>query len=303
MKTLLSLFIIITTIVLSVSSLEALTVGSPILPEEKGVFTSSFEGDYIVYRGYLKEYIYIRNDSSGNVIKVGELKTGEDVRDIEGESYLALSSISYSLTDNLGIFLKGGGVLSDWRLDWYQDEVKNSETNIESDWGVAVGGGIKAALLEFKNDWNIGICLSYLFFRNDTTEYTKRNDTGKKYRIEEWAVIQNFWEGVDSAVYKDDHKIHQWQAAIYLSKQIKNILPYVGVKYFDFRTKYEAKIEGFDDNGTLIGTEKRTIKTESDGNVGVFAGIDCQFTEDVIFSIEGCFVDEVVGSASLTLIF
>lgn len=300
MRIFLSLIIAFSVLFISIPRLSAFTVTEW---QDKGIFTTGFEGKYLRHKGKLHEYTYTRNDSSGKVIKQGGFIPGEDIQDVEGESYLALASMSYNVTDNLEIFLQGGGVLSDWQLDWYENNVEMSRTNIESDWGVAAGGGVKSRILKFKGNWEIGVSLSYLLFLNGTTEYTKRHDSGIKYQIEDWAVIEKFWEGVDSVEYKDGQKIHQWETAIYLSKRLNNLQPYIGVKYFDFRNKYEAKLEGFNSSGTLIGKEKRIIETKSDGNVGVFAGINYQLSEDFILGLEGTFIDEITGEAGLTLIF
>ncbi len=300
MKILLSLIIAFLVLFISIPRLSALTVTEW---QDKGIFTTGFEGRYIRHKGNLHEYTYTRNDSNGKLIKQDGLMPGEESQDIEGESYLGLASLSYNLTDNLEIFLQGGGVLSDWQLDWYENGIKINQTNIESDWGGAAGGGIKSRILQLKGNWEIGVCLSYLLFLNGTTEYTKRHDSGEKHKIEDWAVIERFWERVDSVEYKDGQKIHQWETAIYLSKRFNSFQPYLGVKYFDFRNKYEAKLEGFDADGNFIGEEKRTIETKSDGNVGVFAGIKYQLSEDFVLGLEGTFVDEITGEAALTLIF
>jgi|GEM_PF-2877729 len=286
-----------------IPSLDALPAGNPISPQAKGTFTTTFEADYTRPEGKLEEFSYTRCNASGGIISQGGLTSGEDVRGVEGEIYLPLAATAYSFRDNFDIFFKVGGAFADWQLDWYQDGAKVSRTDLESDWGVALGGGIRARLIEFKDDWKIGMSLSYLWFKTDAAERTTRDNTGRKYKIQDWAVNQKFWSGVHSANFKDDQNVHQWQSALYLSKPFNKFLPYLGIKYFDFLSKYEGTIEGFDAGGVSLGTEKRTIKTKSKRNVGVFAGIDYQFNEDIIFSFEGSFIDELAGSASVTLVF
>ena len=301
---LLTIFISLLLVLISFSEkVDALGVGSPLLPQKKGAFTTGFEAGYTRHQGRLDEYSYTRLDASGIVTVQGGLVSGEDVRDVEGETYLALASLSYALMDNAEIFLKAGGALSDWQLDWYQDGAKVSRTDIDSDCGCAVGGGIKTNLIEFKDEWKLGLSLSYLWFQTATNEFTTRDNTGRKYRIEDWAVEQNFWNGVSTANYKDDQDVQQWQASLYISKPIDKYLPYAGIKYFDFRTEYEAELRGLDSSGNLVGTEDRSIKTKAKGTVGVFAGLDCYFNEDVTFSLEASFVDELSTQASITLVF
>jgi len=88
-------------------------------------------------------------------------------------------------------------------------------------------------------------------------------------------------------------ELEEWQIALEVAYQYKQIVPYVGVKYGDATGEAVATING----------AKFKNDFENEDNVGIFVGGDIIINDSITANIEGRFIDETALSLAGTVRF
>jgi len=176
--------------------------------------------------------------------------------------YRTMLQVGYGLFDFFEVYVKLGGADYKFRTD-IEDQFGNPEgvAKINTKWGFAYGGGLKAAY-EFKDGpvkgLLVGADMQYLRHR-------------QKFRARTTDLI-----GEDTSTGKVT--LQEWQFGPFVGYKIMKFLPYVGVKYSDVRLKFKG--------------EEETIKFKADDHVGAFVGLTYDIIPQVKLNLEGRFIDE-----------
>ena len=97
----------------------------------------------------------------------------------------------------------------------------------------------------------------------------------------------------DASLTSSKFELEEWQIALEVAYQYKQVVPYVGVKYGDATGEAEATING----------AKFKNDFENKDNVGIFVGGDIMINDSVTANIEGRFIDETALSLAGTVRF
>ena len=97
----------------------------------------------------------------------------------------------------------------------------------------------------------------------------------------------------DGYLTSTEFKLEQWQIALAVAYQYKQIVPYVGVKYSD--ASGEATVTTNDGSGKY--------KFENEDKVGIFVGGDIIINDSMTVNAEGRFIDETALSLGGTVRF
>jgi len=89
-------------------------------------------------------------------------------------------------------------------------------------------------------------------------------------------------------------EVREWQAALYVTKNLDGVTPYGGVKYSDARIKHD--IYGREMSGDIHNFHQG-IDVEAKDNVGLFVGADFEVIPGRLnVSVEGRFIDETAAT-------
>ncbi len=97
----------------------------------------------------------------------------------------------------------------------------------------------------------------------------------------------------DASLTASKYELLEWQVALEVAYQYKQIVPYVGVKYSDSDGKAQATING----------NPFQVDFENKDNVGIFVGGDIVMNDYATLNIEGRFIDETALSLAGTVRF
>ena len=101
------------------------------------------------------------------------------------------------------------------------------------------------------------------------------------------------YESDSSLMTSSKYELGDWQVALEVAYQYKQIVPYVGVKYSGATGEATATI-----NGT-----KYKYDFENENDIGIFAGGDFTINDSVTVNAEGRFIDETALSLAGTVRF
>lgn len=194
-----------------------------------------------------------------------ESDTGSNKLSFEGDRFLFKPTVS--VFENLDIYVKVG---------IGKDEVEDSSQNlkVESEVGVAYGGGLRANLASWdESGVYLGLDAQYLRF-----------DTG----IDNVNISSTNYSSVSG-----DFTVDQWQVSLFMVKEFFQVTFYGGGDYSDSSVKYNYDTSGQSGNN----------KGENEYVVGALAGVNVHITDEVIFFTEGHFIDETSISFGLNARF
>ncbi len=89
------------------------------------------------------------------------------------------------------------------------------------------------------------------------------------------------------------YELEQWQIALEVAYEYKQIVPYVGAKYSDATGEATATISGSSFKNDF----------ENEDNVGIFVGSDILINDSMTLNVEGRFIDETALSLAGTVRF
>ena len=192
---------------------------------------------------------------------VGGTGTGPPTCHIK-HMYRTMLHVGYGIFDFLEIYVKLGGADYKFRTD-IEDQFGNPEgvAKINTKWGFAYGGGVKAAY-EFKDGSVKGLLVGA------DVQYLRHK---QKYRA-------NFTDSDGEDTSTGKVTFQEWQFGPFVGYKIMKFLPYVGVKYSDVRLKFREGGE--------------TTKFKADDHVGAFVGLTYDIIPQVKLNLEGRFIDE-----------
>jgi opacity protein-like surface antigen len=169
----------------------------------------------------------------------------------DGNMFRTISRISYGLFDDLDFYVDLG--LADV-------EGRSADFKSKTDTGFVWGLGLKKTC-ELSENWFAGVNAEYLHHKHDA-------------RIS-WGGYK--WEATST--------FQEWHVAPFLAVRTGRLVPYVGLKYSDFRAEVD------------------NAKFKADNNFGMFVGTDCKITDNFSVNVEGRFIDETALSIACSYKF
>lgn len=97
----------------------------------------------------------------------------------------------------------------------------------------------------------------------------------------------------DASLTSSKYELEEWQVALEIAYQYKQIVPYVGVKYSDATGEATATVDSTSYKNDFEGED----------NVGIFVGGDIVINDSLTANVEGRFIDETALSLAGTLRF
>ncbi|MCU0652261.1 MAG: hypothetical protein MUC39_04905 [Candidatus Omnitrophica bacterium] len=252
------IFVLISMVVMATVPAQAASVGSP-QTEGQGKIATALEWSYIFNRdlGYKTATRPIGNDNYNPV----------NFRIVRG--YDVVSKISYGIFDFMDVYIKLGVANYGFKGDVYLGDTQKVYEDLSARDSFLYGGGFKLAY-ELKKGWIVGCDAQYL-----------ASDHELDFRA------TNLTSGAISTARYIDCKIQEWHVAPYIAKKIAAFTPYLGARYSDLRM-----------NQKNPNDPKRwdNLVFRATYNVGVFTGIDWNFSKSFKLNVEGRFVDETAIS-------
>lgn len=213
----------------------------------------------------------LRVAAEADFVSERELDVANESVELEAKFYSA--KISYNIVKRFDIYALLGTV-SDAEIT----EKSGSDTyKYFFDDDFAWGLGITALIYEFDNGLRIGADGKY---RSAEVDLTEIDVNGTRYGIADISNIAGDFE--------------EWQVALGITREFGESVrfsPYAGVKYSD--VEVQAK-------GTISGTTYETDNVNSKDTVGVFAGTEITFTDNLSVYAEGRFIDEQAVAVGLS---
>jgi len=213
----------------------------------------------------------IKGEALVDIVFERELDLSNDNAKMEGQWYLAKASVNLiEKIDVYGLLGTAKLKLKDWTASNY---------DMESDYALAWGGGVKVLLYETE-EYGDGIL---------------RIGVDGNYRQYEPGIEKVEQSGTEiSNVSEKEFEYREWGVGLGLSYTLDQLTPYVGVKYSDCETRMRLK----------FGNTDITKKTANSKEVvGVFVGADYLFAENIALNLEGRLIDETALNVGLKINF
>jgi hypothetical protein len=198
-----------------------------------------------------------------------------------------MTKISYGLIDNLDIYVKLGiarpetKIIVDGAATWTGGGPTNVHAigRYKADTSLAYGAGIKGTL-PLRYGLFVGCDAQYVQHKHGygATLYGAYGGGGQQ------GEFYREWTG--------HYLIREWHVAPYVGQKITNLIPhtnfipYVGMKYSDFRERGKDFFN-------------RTESYRADDYIGFFGGLDCEVFDNLTLNIEGRVFDEPALLAAL----
>ena len=133
--------------------------------------------------------------------------------------------------------------------------------------------------------WGLGA--AYVLYEREYMNGVLRVGVDGKYR--------QFRPDIDSVQqYREDVRatntelsFKEWQAALGLSYQYKNYVPYCGLKYSNMKSHIAFNYDG------IMRSDKGV---HADDTIGLFYGIDVLLTDSLSLNVEGRAIDETAAN-------
>jgi len=231
------------------------------------------QGQYKFGLGLDQEVIYRRDlefrSTDLELLRVpgGLLPVETDKLEID-EGYRTVIKVSFGFLSWLDMYAKLGVNTYEAETDFKALGTPFADLKTKAKWDFSFGGGLKMAHT-FKNGAFIGGDIQYIRQKQDLKGSTRLFGTPLVTRLEG----KDTWQ--------------EWHVASCVGYNIKNFLPYVGVRYSDVRLKTTIAAPG-----STFGGE---IEFKADNHFGTFLGLVYKIG-DFSLNVEGRFVDETALS-------
>jgi hypothetical protein len=227
-----------------------------------------------------KGIIYDKGDMDFTVTASGEIDLTFDQKfdnqDNSTEYYFFGMKAGLLVAERFMPYAMLGGASADKQ----QFQIGGRKVRWDTDYDYAWGLGCTAMLFEKKlSNLNKGILRIGI-----DGKYRQSDLDVKKIKIDDNTALKATDPNVNAATYE----LRQWQAALGVSYQIDQIVPYFGVKYSGSGGKATAAVEGDD----------FTYKFDNRYKVGMFVGGDLVVNDSFTLNIEGRFIDETALTLS-----
>jgi len=259
------------------------------------------DGDYFdeVYTSYGSAYTYKRN-----------------WEDIKNKSNLLLQKVCYEILDKFDVYGKLGisdknivyteyidyyrfSASDDWDRSSSREDIENNNFHTSFVWSL----GLKGTLYESTNGLKVRANVQYLGLENELkfSDYEDREENSTSSAIVKSKRSQKF-----------ETSQTQWQIALTICQQIKQILPYAGVEYIDAKIKWdyanEVETGAYDkDTGSLILSDKviqkRHAEFKPEKNWNGILGVRYLIKEYASLNLEGKSFGELSFSTSANIKF
>ncbi len=231
-----------------------------------------------------QEFLFDRN------MNTGMYDNGDTEFKADFEVSRTMLKAAFGILDNVDIYAKVG--VADFKGDSnvkYFDDAwvggvdigkwkQNGETapayGVGMKWAQALTSGIL-----------IGADVQYLQHKNDF-KGTESWDAYDGSGVWQYAMAQSL---------NGNMLFQEWQAALYVAKEMGAFVPYAGVKYSDLRTQIKMEFEGY--------PSQYKYNSQADKHVGVFVGSNYELNKTWALGLEGRFVDETAMSLSVVAKF
>lgn len=259
------------------------------------------DGDYFneVYTSYGSTYTYKRN--------------WEDIKNKSNRLFL---KVCYGILDKFDVYGKLGisdrnivyteyidyyrfSASDDWDRSSSTEDIENNNFHTGFVWSL----GLKGELYESTNGLKVGADVQYLGLENELkfSDYEDREENSTSSAIFKSKGSQKF-----------ETSQTQWQIALTICQQIKQILPYAGVEYIDAKIKWdytnEVETGAYDkDTGSLILSDKVIQKRHAEfkpkKNWNGVLGVRYLIKEYASLNLEGKFFGELSFGTSANIKF
>lgn len=204
--------------------------------------------------------------------------------DIEAEFDSIFLKANLALHSHVNLYIKSGLGKANLKYKAVVNYTPGThEFEAESNWDFTWGAGVKSKIIEIFG-FKLLADVQYIIYDSDADvkiDGTNFDDFMNVIAIGDFSSHAHF-------------ESRQWQAALYVTKNIDGATPYAGIKYSDATIKLD--IYGRERSGNIYSFHQG-INVEAKDNVGVFIGIDFEVIPDrLIVSVEGRFIDETAAT-------
>jgi hypothetical protein len=247
-----------------------------------GKFTLAIEYDKAYERNFTE-----RKDGSVSWGQFGAWSSASvSPTDVEAEFDRTFLKANLALHSQVNLYIKSGqgrAILN------YKGAVNYTmgtpEFEADSGWGFAWGAGIKSKIAEI---FGLKLLADVQYISYDSDADIKIDGAN----FDDFMNDPNMANGDFSS--HAHLEAREWQAALYVTKNIKGITPYGGIKYSDARIEHD--IYGRERSGNIYSFHQG-IRVEAKNNVGVFVGADFEVIPGRLkVSVEGRFFDETAAT-------
>jgi len=194
---------------------------------------------------------------------------------------------SIGLLKNIDVFTGIGINKSTVEFDWsYPSDSEHDEIRDNSN--IAWKVGARAQLMEVSGI-TLGGTVQYLSYDMDGSFRANGTDLSEIFGV--------------PASYTSNTEIREWQAALTASAKVGSISPYVGVTYNKVTAEHSTTLNIASDGESMPLSASFNAEAKNEDNVGIVIGTGVALTKNIGANLEGRFVNETSGTASLSIAF
>jgi len=256
-------------------SANAASVGNPATQGGLGETSVGIEYDYSTIDMRLK---------SGHVVEGNTVTALTGIDNMEHKTRSGFLIGSVGISKNIDAFAGIGVIKSKLGFDWTNGGgTEHDEINDNSN--LAWKAGVRAHITEIAGI-RLGGMVQYMTYSMDGRFTSDGTDLAELFGA--------------NASYATNTDFSEWQAALTASTNVGRLSPYMGVTY--------VKVTAENDTTVHIGGEMPMsasfhAKAKNENNVGIVVGAGYALTTNISANIEGRFVNEKSGTASLSYTF
>ncbi|MFH1782517.1 MAG: hypothetical protein ABH848_02760 [Candidatus Omnitrophota bacterium] len=284
MKKLYILCLLLASILIYSNACFSATVGNPLdldVPSTSSMLRQQMIEDTM---DEVEQVVKIKTSFDAEFVFDKDLRTPTEVKDAELEGQWYMAKIGTTIFNKIEPYIKLGTCTL--KAEWSQNDNVNME--VDSDYGFAWGGGIKAILWDIE-DWGVRLTGDFQYRTTDldADEITRGNTSvinpGAEFEVSEYQL--------SLAISKKFELPLKWQN-IYL-------VPYTGITFSDSDVDVSFR------DSTLPTTDFALFSTSEDNPIGYFLGLDIlpSLTSSFIYSLEVRLMNEFALTLGGTMKF
>lgn len=273
-----TLFSVFLSLLLTAPAVYAASVGNPDTQGGFGKTSVSLEYDYTNRDMQLK---------NGSVAEGSTTEALDGINGMKLKTHSAFLVGSMGLHERIDVFAGIGVNKSDIGFDWsYSNGSEHDEIRDGSN--LAWKMGVRGKIAEVAGI-DIGAMAQYLGYSMDGRFTVNGADLSEMFDA--------------PASYSTDSTVREWQTAITASTEFGRFSPYAGVTYNKTTVKNNTTVNVGSDGESIPSTASLHANARNEDNVGIVVGTGMRLTKNMSATVEGRFVNEKSGTASLSYAF
>lgn len=236
------------------------------------------------------EYDHMNRDmeiDNGHVIEGGVAHAITGIDNMEHERRSAFLVGSIDLTERISAYAGIGSVKNELGFDWTNGGGTEHD-KISSSGDIAWKAGVKAHLTDV-GSIRIGGSLEYMAYSMDGHFAVNGTDLANLFGA--------------GASYTTSTDFSEWNAALTASTTIGRVSPYMGLTYSKVTAENDTVVNVPASGDMAAMSASLHAKAENSDNVGVVIGAGYALTKHINALIEGHFIDQTRGTASINYVF